>query len=58
MNLLDRDLAQRLATLSEQGLLRELRPIDSQQSLHIKHNKSRLIIFSSIFYLVLANHPQ
>src|SRR6185436_18709156 len=58
MNLFDRDLAKRLATLGEQGLLRELRPIDSPQSVHIELNKRRLLNFSSNDYLGLANHPQ
>src|SRR5437660_909190 len=58
MNVFERDLALRLTTLCEQGLLRELRPIDSPQSAHIQVYGKTLLNFSSNDYLGLANHPQ
>jgi 8-amino-7-oxononanoate synthase len=53
----DRELSQRLATIREQGLYRELRRIDSPQSSRIKIGDRTLINFSSNDYLGLANHP-
>jgi 8-amino-7-oxononanoate synthase len=57
VNPFDRELNQRLATLREQGLHRELRRIDSAQSVHIKSENRTFLNFSSNNYLGLANHP-
>jgi len=57
MNDFDRELTQRLATLREQGLLRELRCVDSPQSPRIQIAGRTLLNFSSNDYLGLANEP-
>jgi 8-amino-7-oxononanoate synthase len=51
----DRELTQRLAALREQGLLRELRRVDSPQSPRIEIGGRTLLNFSSNDYLGLAN---
>jgi 8-amino-7-oxononanoate synthase len=53
----DRELAQRLAALREQGLFRELRCIHSPQSPRIESEGRKLLNFSSNDYLGLANEP-
>ena len=57
MNEFDRELAQRLAALREQGLFRELRCIHSPQSPRIEFEGRTLLNFSSNDYLGLANEP-
>ena len=54
---LDAELSQRLASLREQNLFRELRRVDSPQSPHIKVDDQTFLNFSSNDYLGLANHP-
>lgn len=53
----DRELNKRLAAIREEGLLRELRRVDSPQGTRIKINGRTLRNFSSNDYLGLANHP-
>jgi len=57
MNDFDRELTQRLAALREQGLLRELRRVDSPQSPRIQIAGQTLLNFSSNDYLGLAGEP-
>lgn len=57
MNSFDAELQQRLAALREQGLLRELRRVDSAQGPRIKIGDRELLNFSSNDYLGLASHP-
>jgi len=57
MELLDCDLTDRLSALSRQGLLRELRMVDSPQAVQIQIAGKKLLNFSSNDYLGLANHP-
>lgn len=53
----DQELHRRLDTIREQGLLRELRRVDSAQGPRICIGGRELINFSSNDYLGLANHP-
>jgi 8-amino-7-oxononanoate synthase len=53
----DQELRARLATIREQGLLRELRRVDSPQGPRIRIGGQELVNFSSNDYLGLANHP-
>ncbi len=53
----DGELNRRLAALSEQGLYRELRQVESPQSTHIRCDGKALLNFSSNDYLGLANEP-
>jgi 8-amino-7-oxononanoate synthase len=53
----DIDLQQRLAAIRSQGLLRELRRVDSPQSPRIRIDRQNLLNFSSNDYLGLANDP-
>jgi 7-keto-8-aminopelargonate synthetase-like enzyme len=55
--LFESDLIERLATLREQSLLRQLRQVDSPQSTRIKIEGKTFLNFSSNDYLGLANHP-
>ncbi len=57
MNSFDGELNRRLAALNAQGLHRELRRVDSQQSSRININGKTLLNFSSNDYLGLANDP-
>jgi 8-amino-7-oxononanoate synthase len=57
MNPFDEEFNQRLATLREQGLHRELRRVDSAQSPQIIIGGKTFLNFSSNDYLGLANHP-
>lgn len=57
MNDFDRQLIQRLDVARQQGLLRELRRIDSPQSPWIEIEGRKLLNFSSNDYLGLANEP-
>ncbi len=57
MNPFDDELNRRLAALSEQGLRRELRRVDSAQGSRIKIAGKTFLNFSSNDYLGLANHP-
>ena len=57
MNNFDRELAQRLDAIREQGLYRELRRVDSPQLPHIQVGGKTLLNFSSNDYLGLANDP-
>ncbi len=57
MNDFDQELTQRLTALRQQGLLRELRRVDSPQSTRIKVGGKKLLNFSSNDYLGLANEP-
>jgi len=57
MNQFVEELDQRLATLAEQGLRRELRRVDSAQGPRITIGGKTLLNFSSNDYLGLANHP-
>lgn len=57
MNPFDSELQERLASLSGQGLRRELRRVDSPQGPHIVLNGQTLLNFSSNDYLGLAGHP-
>jgi 8-amino-7-oxononanoate synthase len=58
VNSLDADLKRRLADLRGQGLLRELRRVDSPQSPRIQTGGQVLLNFSSNDYLGLANEPR
>ncbi len=51
------ELNQRLATLRQQGLYRELRRVDSAQGPRIETGGQTLLNFSSNDYLGLASHP-
>jgi 8-amino-7-oxononanoate synthase len=51
------ELQQRLDTLREQNLFRELRRVDSPQSAQIQIDGRPFLNFSSNDYLGLANHP-
>jgi 8-amino-7-oxononanoate synthase len=53
----DQQLKARLEAIREQGLLRELRRVDSPQAPRIRIGGQELINFSSNDYLGLANHP-
>ena len=53
----DHELTQRLAAIREQGLLRELRRVDSPQSPRVEVGGRTLLNFSSNDYLGLANEP-
>ena len=53
----DTELKQRLDSIRQQGLFRELRRMDSPQGPRLQHNGRELINFSSNDYLGLANHP-
>src|ERR1039458_194880 len=53
----DRELTQRLATIRQQGLLRELRRVDSPQSPRVQIAGRTLLNFASNDYLGLANEP-
>ena len=53
----NRELNDRLATIREQGLYRELRRVDSPQGPRIEVAGKTLVNFSSNDYLGLANHP-
>src|SRR5664279_1376355 len=57
MNDFDRELIQRLNVVRQQGLLRELRRIDSPQAPRIEIRGRTLLSFSSNDYLGLANEP-
>src|SRR6266536_6211540 len=57
MNEFAKELAERLATIREQGLFRELRRINSPQLPHTQVDSQTLLNFSSNDYLGLANHP-
>jgi 8-amino-7-oxononanoate synthase len=57
VNSFDAELQQRLATIRAQGLLRELRRIDSPQGPRIEIGGRTFLNFSSNDYLGLANHP-
>src|ERR1019366_7893758 len=57
MNDFNGELAQRLDVVRQQGLLRELRRIDSPQSPRIEIRGRTLLNFSSNDYLGLANEP-
>jgi len=52
---LDADLKQRLAGIRSQGLIRELRRVDSPQGTHIQIGGQALLSFSSNDYLGLAH---
>lgn len=53
----DAELRQRLDAIRGQGLLRELRRVDSPQGTHIRVGGQSLLNFSSNDYLGLANDP-
>jgi 8-amino-7-oxononanoate synthase len=57
MNKFDHELTQRLDGIRQQGLLRELRRVDSPQSPRIEIGNRTLLNFSSNDYLGLANEP-
>jgi 8-amino-7-oxononanoate synthase len=57
MNEFDHELTQRLDGIRQQGLLRELRRVDSPQSPRIEIGNRTLLSFSSNDYLGLANEP-
>ncbi len=57
MNHFDHELTLRLAAIRHQGLLRELRRVDSPQSTRIEIGGRTLLNFSSNDYLGLANDP-
>ena len=57
MNDFNRELTQRLDGVRQQGLLRELRRVDSPQSPRIEVGGRTLLNFSSNDYLGLANEP-
>jgi 8-amino-7-oxononanoate synthase len=56
MTSLHQDLETRLTAIRDQGLLRNLRRIDSPQSVRIQIDGRHLLNFSSNDYLGLANH--
>ena len=58
MNSFDEEMDRRLTTLREQGLLRELRRVDSPPGTRIRIGGRTLLNFSSNDYLGLANDPQ
>jgi len=51
------ELQSELDSLQRDGLLRELRRVDTPQGSHIEINGQSLLNFSSNDYLGLANHP-
>ncbi len=53
----DAELRHRLDAIRGQGLLRELRPVDSPQGTRIQVGRQTLLNFSSNDYLGLANDP-
>jgi 8-amino-7-oxononanoate synthase len=57
MNDFNSELTQRLGALRQQGLLRELRRVDSAQSTRIEVGGQTLLNFSSNDYLGLADEP-
>ena len=57
MNDFNHELTQRLDAIRQQGLLRELRRVDSPQSPRIEIGGRALLNFSSNDYLGLANEP-
>jgi 8-amino-7-oxononanoate synthase len=57
VNNFDSELQQRLNSLREQNLFRELRRVDSAQGPRIKIGGKTFLNFSSNDYLGLANHP-
>ena len=57
MNDFESELTQRLASLQDQGLYRELRRIDSPQASRVELDGKMLLNFCSNDYLGLANHP-
>jgi 8-amino-7-oxononanoate synthase len=57
MSAFDQELRTRLNGIREQGLLRELRRVDSPQGPRIEIGGRTLLNFSSNDYLGLANHP-
>lgn len=57
MSSFDTELRERLAGIRGQGLLRELRRVDSPQGPRIRIGGETLVNFSSNDYLGLANHP-
>ncbi len=57
MNDFDLELTQRLDVVRQQGLLRELRRVDSPQAPRIEVGGGTLLNFSSNDYLGLANEP-
>ncbi|MFO1513913.1 MAG: 8-amino-7-oxononanoate synthase [Verrucomicrobiota bacterium] len=57
MSTFDQELRARLEAIREQGLLRELRRVDSPQGPRIRIGGRELVNFSSNDYLGLANHP-
>lgn len=57
MSAFDQELKARLEAIREQGLLRELRRVDSAQGARIEIGGRTLLNFSSNDYLGLANHP-
>ena len=58
MNEFEQELAERLATLRDQGLYRELHRINSPQLPHTQVDGATLLNFSSNDYLGLANDPR
>ena len=58
MNTFDEEIDRRLTALREQGLLRELRRVDSPAGTRIRIGGRTLLNFSSNDYLGLANDPQ
>ena len=58
MNKFDEEIDRRLTALREQGLLRELRRVDSPAGTRIRMGGRTLLNFSSNDYLGLANDPQ
>ena len=57
MNEFNHELTRRLDAIREQGLLRELRRVDSPQSPRVEVGGRELLNFSSNDYLGLANEP-
>jgi 8-amino-7-oxononanoate synthase len=57
VNEFDKELKRRLEDIRSQGLLRELREVDSAQGTRVKIDGKSLLNFSSNDYLGLANHP-